>query len=97
MDIHKLKKLWDNIGTKPYEILAVNLCLNESPQRINNIQEIYQIPFKIVLDEKGKIARNFGVISIPCHIVIDKEGVIKDRFYELPKDTTNFFNKLFPG
>ena len=97
MDISKLKKFWDTIGTKPYEILAVNVCLNESQERIKKIKKKYQMPFKIVLDEKGKVARNFGVISIPCHIIIDKEGVIKDRFSELPKDTANFFNKIFSG
>ena len=97
MDIPKLKKLWDTIGTKPYEILAINVCLNESQEKIKKIQKKYQMPFKIVLDEKREVTRNFGVISIPCYIIIDKEGVIRDRFYELPKDTAKFFNRFFSG
>ena len=96
MDMSQLKKFRDTIGTKPYEIVTVNVCLNESRERIKKIQEKYQMPFKIVLDEKGKVARNFSVISIPYHIIIDKEGLIKDRFSALPKDTSGFFNKLFP-
>ena len=97
MDISTLKKLWDTIGTKPYEILAVNVCLNESPERIQKIQKKYQMPFKILLDDKGTVARKFGVLSIPRHIVIDKDGIIKDQCNELPKDTTNFFNKFLPS
>jgi len=95
LEMAKLNKLYQDTGNKPYEILAINVCLNESIKRIKKIQEQYQIQCKILLDEKGKMTKRCGVVSIPYHIVINKEGVITDQFSELPKETTKYL-KQFP-
>ncbi len=97
VEMDRLKKLWDTMGTRPYKILAINVGLSESQKRIKEIQKQYQIPFKIVLDKNAKVTKDFGVISIPYHIIIDKEGVIIDRFFELPEEPVSFMNKLFAG
>ena len=94
LDIGKLKELWKTIDTGPYEILAINVGLNESKDRIKKIRSEYQIPFRIVLDKKGKVTRNFGVMSIPFNIIIDKEGAITNRFIDLPKDPEDLLKKL---
>ena len=93
----KLKELWNTIDSKPYEILAVNVGLNESKKRINKIRSEYQIPFRIVLDKKSEVTRNFGVMCIPFNIIIDKEGAVTDRFSDLPKDPKDLLNKLSVG
>ena len=95
MDMTKLKKIWATRGTRPYEIVAINVGLSESHERIKKIQQQYQMPFTVVLDNKGAVTKEFGVISIPCNIIIDKEGVVRDRFNELPEDPEEFFNKVF--
>ena len=94
LDIGKLKELLKTIDTSPYEILAINVGLNESKERIKKIRSEYQIPFRIVLDNKGKVTRDFGVMSIPFNIIIDKEGAISDRFIDLPKDPESLLKKL---
>ena len=96
LEMPDLKKLYQAIGNKPYEILAINVCLNESIKRIKKFEKQYQIPCKILLDEKGEVSKCFGVVGIPCHIIIDKEGVIIDRFSELPKDPTKYLNQFSP-
>ena len=97
MDMAKLKELWKTMEDRPYEILAINVGLNESKKRINKIRSEYQIPFRIVLDNKSAVTRDFGVMSIPFNIIIDKEGTVTDRFSELPKDPKNLFKKLSTG
>jgi peroxiredoxin len=96
-EIPNIKNLWDSIGNRPYEILAVNVGLNESQRKIKQVQTKYAMPFKIVLDINAATTKDFGVISIPTHIVIDKEGFIIDRFNLLPKDPVAFLNKIFTG
>ena len=96
LEMPDLNKLYQAIGNKPYEILAINVCLNESTKRIKKIQKQYQVQYKILLDEKGKVSKSFGVVSIPCHIIINKEGVIIDRFSELPKDPTKYLKQFSP-
>ena len=78
MDMTKLKKIWATRETRPYEIVAINVGLSESHERISLIE-------------------NTGNITIlgDCNIIIDQEGVIRDRFNELPEDPEEFFNKVF--
>ena len=95
MEMPKLKKLYHAMGDKPYEILAIDVGINDSLKRIKKIQEQYQIPCKIFLDEKGKVSKRCGIISVPMHIIIDKEGIIRDRFYQLSEDPTNYINRIF--
>lgn len=95
MDMGTLKRYWATRGTRPYEIVAINVGLNESQDRITKIKQQYQMPFSVVLDNKGAVTRDFGVISIPCNIIIDREGAIRDRFHELPEDPEVFFKRLF--
>ena len=97
LDMAKLKDLWDTIENRPYEILAVNVGLNESKKRIHKIRSEYQIPFRIVLDSKSKVTKDFGVMSIPFNIIIDKEGTMADRFSDLPKDPKDLLNKVSLG
>ena len=97
MDMAKLKELWKTSENSPYEILAVNVGLNESKKRIHKIRSEYQIPFRIVLDNKSKVTKDFGVMSIPFNIIIDKDGTITDRFSDLPKDPKDLLNKVSLG
>jgi peroxiredoxin len=97
LDMTKLKDIWKTIENRPYEILAVNVGLNESKKRIHKIRSEYQIPFRIVLDNKSKVTKDFGVMSIPFNIIIDKEGTITDRFSDLPKDPKDLLNKVSVG
>jgi len=95
-EMPKIKKLHDAIGNKPYEILAIDVGSDDSLKRIKKIQEQYKIPCKILLDQKGKTLKSCRVFGVPYHIIIDKEGFIKDRFNQLPEDPIKYLNKLFP-
>jgi len=96
MEMPKIKKLHDLLGNKPYEILAIDVGLNDSPKRIRKIKEQYKIPCEILLDKNAEILRSCKVFGVPYHIIINKEGMIIDRFNELPDDLTKYINKLFP-
>ncbi len=97
MEIPKLKKLYQAIGDKPYEILAIDVGLNDSLLRVRKTQEQYQLPYKILFDEKGEVSTRYGIIGIPTHIIIDKEGNITRRFNQLPEDLKKHLNQFFPS
>ena len=52
---------------------------------------------KVNVDENNQIAAQFGVMSIPFNIIIDKEGTMADRFSDLPKDPKDLLNKVSLG
>lgn len=96
MEMPKVKKLHELVGNKPYEILAIDVGLNDSPKRIRKIKDQYQLPCEILLDKNAEILKSCSVFGVPYHIILDKEGMIIDRFNELPDDLTKFLNKIFP-
>jgi len=96
-EIPKLKELHQAIGNKPYEILAIDVGINDSLSRVRLFQERYQIPYKILFDEKGEVAGRYGVTGIPTQIVIDRDGNVQHRFTQLPGNTQGFLSQFFPS
>ncbi len=96
MEIPKLKELYKSIGNRPLEILSIDVGLNDSPKRVRQTQEQYQIPYIILFDENGKVSQKYGIIGVPTHIVINQEGKIIGRFNQLPTNPSDYFEQFFP-
>ena len=96
MEMPKVGKLYQEFQNKPYEVLAVDVGINESIKRIRKIKKKYNIPSKILIDDKGVATKLFKIIGVPCHIIIGKDGTILDRVNELPKDPLSYMQKFLP-
>jgi peroxiredoxin len=94
MEMPKVNELYQALGNNSYEVLAVDVGINESIKRIRKIQKEYKIPCKILLDEKGVVTRLFKIVGVPCHTIIGKDGKILDRINELPKDPLSYMKKF---
>ena len=97
MEIPKLKKLYQAVGNKPLEILSVAVGVNDSIKKVRRVQEQQQLPYKILFDESGRVSQLYGVMGIPTHIVIDKDGKVLARFNQLPENTNDYFKQFFPS
>ena len=97
LEMPRLKELYEAVGDKPYEIFAVDVGSSDSLKRIRKIQKQYQIPCTIIFDKEGESPKQCKIISVPYNVVIDMNGVIKERFCEIPKDPVAYLNKLFPS
>ena len=86
----KLKKLYQEVQGKPYEILAIDVGFNDSLQRVRQLQERYQLPYKIIFDESAGLALKYGVIGIPTHVIVNREGVIVSTFNQIPDDIAGY-------
>lgn len=94
MEIPKLKNLYHAIENKPYEILSIDVGINDSIERVKQTQARYQIPYKILFDGTGEVSRRYGIIGVPTYIIIDKEGIIKNQFNQLPEDTKTYLAQV---
>jgi len=71
-----------------FETIAVAMEY-DPPNYVKNFAERNQLPFKVALDARGEIAKEFGKISgevrvVPTSFVIDKQGrIIKSYLGEL--------------
>ena len=93
MEMPKVKEIYHTLDSNAYEILAIDVGINDTLKRIRKIQKKYEIPCKILLDEKGDVTKKCKIVGVPCHIIIGKDGTIIDRFNELPKDPLTYLNK----
>ena len=57
MEIPKLKKLHEAIGDKPYEIVSIDVGVNDSVKKVRQVQERYQLSYKMLFDEAGDVSR----------------------------------------
>jgi peroxiredoxin len=97
MEIPKLKKLYQAVGDKPFEILSISVGVNDSIKKVRKVQEQKQLPYKILFDESGMVSQQYGIMGIPTHIVIDKDGKVIARFNQLPENPNDYFSQFFPS
>jgi len=93
MEMPKVKEIHHALDRNVYEILTINVGINDTLKRIRKIQKKYEIPCKILLDEKGDVTRQCKIVGVPYHIIIGKDGTIIDRFNALPKDPLAYLQK----
>ena len=61
-------------------ILGVNLTDQDIGMKaIKKFVNEYEVTFPILLDEKGEISSNYGVITIPSTIIVNGEGYIETQ------------------
>lgn len=77
----EMQKFYENNKNNNVEILAVNLTNSErGPDAVNDFVKNKGVTFKVVLDEQGDIGNLYGAITIPTSYIIDKNGVIRDKY-----------------
>ncbi len=96
IEMTKIRDLHKSMDCARYELLAIDVGVNDTLPRIKKIQSQYQIPGTILIDGSGEVTRKYGIIGVPYHIIIGTDGSILDRFNELPADYLNYFKRFFP-
>jgi peroxiredoxin len=70
---------YDQFRGKGLEIIAISMSY-DPPNQVLNFTQKNKIPFPVVLDVNGQIARSFDNIRLtPTSILIDKNGKIIDK------------------
>lgn len=81
-EMPELVKLYQSYQAqkKPVELIAVAMQY-DSEQYVRHYQQANQLPFPVVLDQKGDIAHQFGDIKLtPTLVMIDPHGNIIQQY-----------------
>lgn len=71
-------------AARGYETLAVAMSYDQ-PQYVANFAASRQLPFRVVVDDKGSIAKSFGDVRLtPTTFLIDKRGRVVKRYVGEP-------------
>lgn len=60
---------------------VVNIDIDEPKEKVSRFAEKYNVSYRMLLDEKGKVAEMYGIVGIPSMVLIDKDGKVMSRQY----------------
>jgi peroxiredoxin len=60
----------------PRGLQVINIDIMEPRDRVQKFADKYELPYRTLLDENGRVAENYGVYGIPTALLIDKTGKI---------------------
>lgn len=87
-----LVETYQKYQTRGLELYAVAMQY-DPPSYVQNFAQTRQLPFPVMLDLQGQIAKSFGDVSLtPTTFVIDKQGKIIKRYVGQPRHDE--FHKL---
>ncbi|MEI7636847.1 MAG: TlpA disulfide reductase family protein [Syntrophus sp. (in: bacteria)] len=88
-EIPHFKQIYQTYSHRGLEI--ANIDIQESRDKVARFATKYQLPYRILLDEKGDVASAYGIVGVPAMILI-KDGVVVTRNYRSVDGT---LEKLF--
>lgn len=79
MEAPDLQKLWTKYQ-QHVDFYAINVTSNDNLEDALAFVEHYKLTFPIPLDQKGEVASLYRVNAFPTTYLIDKKGVIRQKF-----------------
>ena len=58
-------------------VVVIGVDVQEEPAKVANFVKEMAIPFPVVMDEYGEIARAYGIDGFPTTVIIDEEGIVQ--------------------
>jgi len=78
-EIPHYKKIYETFGKHSLEVAMIDI--QESRETVSRFASKHQIPFTVLLDERGDVAASYGIVGVPAMILIDRDGNILSREY----------------
>lgn len=79
-EMPQLAQTWRRFSPRGFETLAVSMR-DDPPALVSNFAQSRALPFGVVIDNTGEIARRFGRIEFtPTTVLINKRGEIVQRW-----------------
>lgn len=67
-DAHKDQRL---------QVLAINLTDQERMKDVRQFVNDFQMPFPVLLDQKGKVRKRYALRGVPTSVFIDARGIVR--------------------
>lgn len=76
-EIPSLRRLYEQMSEKPFEILAVNV--KEGAFKVHNFSRQVEMPFPILLDPEGEVFDSWQARVLPTSYLVDPSGQVRYR------------------
>ena len=83
-EMPQIVSTYDKYKAKGYDTLAVAMQY-DPPSYVVNFAETRKLPFKVAIDNTGKVAQAWGDVKLtPTTYVVDKQGAIVKKYVGTP-------------
>ncbi|MCC2606521.1 TlpA family protein disulfide reductase [Planctobacterium marinum] len=66
------------------DVLAINVGINDSPERMAEYVHSYQMDFPVMFDKDSEISQQFHVFGTPVFVIVSDSGEIMYRSHRYP-------------
>ena len=73
-EIPHLKDIYTRYAKKG--LIMVNIDIQESRDKVSRYADKYELPYRVLLDENGDVAKTYGIRGVPAMILLDEAGII---------------------
>lgn len=71
---------------KDQDVVIARINVMESEEIVRKFKHDYGMPFPVIADERGAIARQYGIKYVPANILIDRSGTVQFVGALLPEE-----------
>jgi peroxiredoxin len=93
-EIPALKALHAKYAPKGVEFVSVAVSWKQTEEEINKFQTSQQLPYQVLWDKDNTVAEKWGIHSIPTNLIIDHDGVIRYRGFDISPETETVLQSL---
>jgi peroxiredoxin len=91
-EIPHYKSIHETYSQRGLEI--VNIDAEEPKARVSRFAAKYRIPYRVLLDETGKVAGAYDIVGIPTMVLINKDGkILSNRYFAIDTILETLFEK----
>jgi peroxiredoxin len=80
-DLKYLQGLQAQLGSRGFLALAIHTQDSSvKPEAVKKFLDKLEVNLPVLLDEFGIIGKRYGVIALPCNVLIDKQGILRAKY-----------------
>ncbi len=96
-DLRYLQKVQDQHGDKGLQVVAVLSQDTSKEDRGRNFMGELGVTLPVLMDEYGIIGKRYAVTALPCNFVVDKDGILKAKYFGYGEDVKKRFENQLMG
>lgn len=96
-DLKYLQKVQEQHGGKGLQVVAVLTQDTSKEDRVRNFMGELGVTLSVLMDEYGIIGKRYAVTALPCNFVVDKDGILKARYFGYGEDIKKRFENQLMG
>ena len=96
-DLRYLQKVQDQHGEKGLQVLAILTQDTSKEDRVRTFMGELGVTLSVLMDEYGIIGKRYAVTALPCNFVIDKDGILKAKYFGYGEDVKKRFENQLMG